>query len=186
MAAFHLVDVAARQRTVVGVAAHAKVHVAFNLVGVAAVDKLLDKLDHLGDFLRSARAHVGVFHVQSVHVVKERLRVLCGNLGCGAAFLVGFLDDFVVHVGDVGHELHLKAAPRKVATDDVEANERAGVADVDVVVHRGAAHVHADFAVFERFEGDLLAQLGVVDFKHWFSCSICSAALRGGLTEVGC
>ena len=180
MAAFHLVDVAAGQRAVVGVAAHAEVHVAFDLVSMPAVDELLDELDHVGDFLGSTRTHVGVFDVECMHVVKERLRVLGSHLGGGAAFLVGFLDDFVVYVGDVRHELHLEAAPRKVAADDVEADERASVADVDVVVHGGAAHVHADFAVLERFEGNLLAQFGVVDLEHDVSCSSANRLMAVG------
>ena len=72
----------------------------------------------ISDFLGSTRTHVGVFDVECMHVVKERLRN-GSHLGGGAAFLVGFLDDFVVYVGDVRDELRLEAAPRKVAADDV-------------------------------------------------------------------
>ena len=79
----------------------------------------------------------------------------------------------LIDVGDVGDELHVEAAPGEVAADDVEADEGAGVADVDVVVHGGTAHVHTDLPVLERLERYLLAKFGVVDLKHLHSCSIC-------------
>ena len=173
MAAFHLVDVATGQRAVISVATHAEVNIAFDLIRMAAVDELLDELDHLGDLLGGARSHIGVLHVHGVHVVKEGLRIFCGNLSCASAFFVGLLDDLVINVGDVGDELHVEAAPGEVAADDVEADKRTGVADMDVVVHGGTAHVHADLPVLERLERHLLAKFGVVDLKHLHSCSMC-------------
>ena len=139
---------------------------------MAAVDELLDELDHLGDLLGGARSHIGVLHVHGVHVVKEGLRIFCGNLGCASAFFVGLLDDLVIDVGDVGDELHVEAAPRKIAADDIEADKRTSVADMDIVVHGGTAHVHADLPVLERLERHLLAKFGVVDLKHLRSCSM--------------
>ena len=173
MTAFHLVDVATGQRTVISVAAHAEINVALDLVRMAAIDEFLDEPDHLGDLLGCARAHIGVLHVHGVHIVKEGLRIFSGNLGCAAALFVGLLDDLVINVGDIGDELHVEAAPGEVAADDVEADERTGVADVDVVVHGGTAHVHADLPVLKRLERHLLAKFGVVDLKHLHSCSMC-------------
>ena len=173
MASFHLVDVATGQRAVIGIAAHAEVDVALDLVRMAAVDELLDELDHLGDLLGCARAHIRVLHVHGVHVVKEGLRILGGHLGCAATLFVSLLDDLVIDIGDVGDELHLEAAPGEVAADDVEADEGARVADMDVVVHGGTAHVHADLPVLERLERHLLTKFGVVNLKHLRSCSIC-------------
>ena len=47
--------------------------------------------------------------------------------------------------------------------DDVEGDERARVADVHEVVHRGPADVEADLARDERLERHLLPREGVVD-----------------------
>ena len=173
MTTFHLVDVATGQRTVISVAAHAEVDVALDLVRVAAIDELLNELDHLRDLLGCARAYIGVLHVHGVHIVKECLRILSGNLGCTAALFVGLLDDLVIDVGDIGDEFHVEAAPGEVAADDIEADERTGIADMDVVVHGGTAHVHADLPVLERLERHLLTKFGVVDLKHLHSCSMC-------------
>ena len=167
MAGFHLVDVAARKRAVRRERTHAEVHVAVvGRVGMSRVDELLHERDHRVDFARRARAHRGVEHVHGVHVGDEGLGVLGCDFGGAAPLFVGLVDDLVVDVGHVLHEDHVETAPRQVAADDVEADERAGVADMDVVVHRGTAHVHLHLAVLERHEVDLLVHLRVEYLYH--------------------
>ncbi len=169
VAAFHLVHVAVGKLAVLVVGAHGEVHVALHGVRMAFFDELFHQSDHLVDLLGGARTHIRIHHAGGMHVVDERLRVLGGNLGGAAAFLVGLLDDLVVHVGDVLHELHLVPAPDKVAADGVERYEGTGVADMDVVVHRRAAHVHVHLAVAYGDEGALFACHGVIDLDHRFS-----------------
>ena len=70
----------------------------------------------------------------------------------GTALLVGAVDDLVVDVGDVLDEADVEALPLQVAADHVEGQERARVADVDVVVDRRAADVHRDLARLARDE----------------------------------
>ena len=55
----HLLDVAVRELAIVGVRAHAEVHVAAGDVGVAAVDERLDEIDDRSDRLRGQRLVVG-------------------------------------------------------------------------------------------------------------------------------
>jgi len=167
VAGLHLVDVAARERAVARERAHAEVNVAvLGGVRVAAVDEVLHERDHRVDLLRGLRAHGRVLHVHRVHVLDERLRVLLGNLGGGAALLVCLVDDLVVHVGHILDEDHVELAPLEVAADHVEAHEGARVANVDVVVHRRPADVHLHLAVLERLEVDLLVHFGVVYANH--------------------
>ena len=159
-----VVDVAARDLTIVGVAAHGKVHVAvIGSVGMALLDERLDHGDHRADLLGGAGAHIGIEHVGGAHDADELVGELRRDLGGGAALLVGALDDLVIDIGEVLGKRDLVAARNEPATNHVEADERAGVADVNVVVDRGAAHVHADLAGLDGLELFLFMGSAVVD-----------------------
>ena len=159
----HLVDVAAGQLAVAREAAHREVHVAVDRVGVAALDEPLDHLDHAGDRLGGLGALGGVLDAERAHRRDERLGVLLGDLGGGAALFVGAVDDLVVDVGDVLDEPDVVALVLEVAADHVERQERPRVADVDVVVDRRAADVHRDLAGLARDELLFGAAQRVVD-----------------------
>ena len=164
--AFRLVHVAARELPVTRVGAHIEVHVALGRIGMSALDKALDKRDHGIDLFSGLRANVGVLHAGGPHILDEQARVLLGHLGGGAVLLAGALDDLVVHVGHVLHKGDLEAAPAEVAADHVEGDEGARIADVDAVVHRGAAHVHGHLPRLYRLEIHLLAQARIVQLNH--------------------
>ena len=57
---------------------------------------------------------------------------------------VGALDDLVVHVGEVVDVGDGVAEVLEVAAHDLARQRGADVADVRLVLHRHAAHVHAD------------------------------------------
>ena len=133
---------------------------------MALVDKGLHQLDHLADLLGGLRAHVGIHDAGGAHVADEGIGELRGDLGGGAAFLVCLGDDLIVDIGDVLHEGHLIAAIHEVAANGVEGDKGAGVADVDAVVDRWSADVHAHLALFNGLELFLLVSLGVVKLNH--------------------
>ena len=145
-----IVDIAARDLAIGGIAAHGKVHIAvIGSIGVTLLDQGLDHADHGADLFGRTRANIGIEHVGGAHNADELVGKLACHLGSSATLLVGALDDLVVHVGKILREGHLIALGHEPATNDVEANKGAGVADVDIVVDGGAAHVHADLALFD-------------------------------------
>ena len=159
-----VVDVAARDLTVVGIAAHGKVHVAvIGSIGMALLDKRLDHGDHGANLLGGAGAHIGIEHVGGAHDADELVGKLRRDLGGRAALLVGALDDLVVDIGEVLGKRDLVTARDEPAANHIKADERAGVANVDVVVDRGAAHVHADLAGLDGLELFLFMGSAVVD-----------------------
>lgn len=130
---------------------------------MALLDKRLDHGDHGTDLLGGAGAHIGIEHVGSAHNANELIRELRRDLGSRTALLVGTLDDLIVDIGEVLGERDLVTARDEPAANHIEADERAGVADVDVVVDRGAAHVHADLAGLDGLELFLFMGSAVVD-----------------------
>lgn len=83
-----------------------------------------------------------------------------------STFLERLIDDLVIHIGHVLHEGNFEPAPREIAANRVERDERARIADMDVVVYGRAAHIHAYFALVHGNELTLGARFGVVDLDH--------------------
>ena len=68
------------QLPVVRLPLDAEIHVALGGIGVSFLDQALDELDDLGQFLRGPRVHRCPLDVQGVHLSKEVLDVLLGQL----------------------------------------------------------------------------------------------------------
>ena len=112
--------------------------------------------------MRCFRTNVGVKHVKRVHVFNKCLRIELRNLACWLVFLRCSRNDFVVNVGDIRHEAHRIAAPRKIAPNDVKRHKGARVANVHIIVDGWSAHIHANFLVVKRCKGAFVTFLGVV------------------------
>ena len=166
VARFHLVHIAVREFAIRRIGTHGEVHIAINLIRMAFVDQALHELDHRVDLFGSLRANIGVLHAGCMHIGDEGIGVFFSDLGSRSAFLERLVDDLVVHVGHILHKGNFEPAPREVATDGVERDERARIADMDVVVHGRAAHVHAYFALVHGNELALGARFSVVDLDH--------------------
>ena len=96
--------------------------------------------------LGGAGLHGGLFAVQARGVLQVlRLKAL-GHRLHGGALLLALFDELVVNVGDVGNVDHLVALVFQIPAQGVKHDQGPGVADVNVVVHGGAAHVNAVFA----------------------------------------
>ena len=141
------------------------VHIAiFHRIGVALVDEGLHHVDDLLHIFRGLGVDGGGTDAQTLCIGEVLLDVLFRHFLGGDALLVGTLDNLVVYVGEVLHERHLVAAVLQIAAQHVEHDDRARVADVDVVIHRRAAGVHTHFARLDRHELFLLHGHGVVQF----------------------
>ena len=94
---------------------------------------------------------LGWTDAQTLCVGEVLLDVLFRHFLGGDTLLVGTLDDFVVHIGEVLDEGHIVAAVFKITAQDIKEDDGAGIAHMDEVVHRGAAGVDAHLA---RLDGD--------------------------------
>ncbi len=101
----------------------------------------------------------------AARVFEERLGVLGGVLGQRLALGRRVANDLVVHVGDVHDVVHLVAAIDQPAAQNVLESEGPQVADVGVIVDRGAAGVHAHGIAFERLKRLHLLGESVVETK---------------------
>ena len=131
-----------------GLGAEVNVAVLRN-VGVAVLDQALDDVDDGVHGLGRARVHGSLFDAEALRVVR-------------------LVDDLVVDVGEVLHELDLVAAVLEVAAQQVENDERTRVADMEVVVYGRAAGIHLYLARRDRNEFFLLTGQCVVEFHGFY------------------
>ena len=142
----HVLELCARELTVVGIARDPEVHVALRLVREPDAHQLLDQADDLGNRLAGERLVVGTAEAESVRVLEVPLRRCGGELRAGDSLLPGGLVDLVVHVGDVLDERHVVAGLLEPALQPEENHVGPSVPHVDPLVDRRAADVHADRA----------------------------------------
>ena len=115
-------------------------------------------------------AHAGVrvspLHVQRVHVLEVRADVLLRVREGLHPDRVGPFRDHVFDVREVLHMSYAKPRELQVPPNDVERNVRTRVAQMAVVVHGGAAHVHPDIPIPGALEGLFPTALRVVQLNR--------------------
>ena len=170
VAAFQIVQLQVAQLAVAVVALHPEIHVAvLGNVGVTGVDQVLHDVQNLLDMLGSPGLDGGLFAVQTGGILEVLGLKALSDLLHGGALLLTLLDELIVDVGDVGNIDHLVAAVLKVAAQGIEHDQRACVADVDIVINGRAADVDAVFTGHLRHKFFLLAGQGVEDLHGQFS-----------------
>ena len=138
---------------------------------MAGVDQVLHDVQNLLDVLGGAGLHGGLFAVQPGGVLEVLGLKALGHFLHGGALLLALLDELVINIGDVGDIDDLVAAVFQVAAQGIEHDQRAGIADVDIVVNGGAADIDAVFAGHLRHKLFLLTGQGVENLhKNSPSC----------------
>ena len=120
----------------------AEVDRAAGLVGVAAVERLPDQREDLGDGRRRPWLGVDGQQVEQPHLGVEARHLLGRQVEVVHAELAGLAQDVVVDVGDVAHAPGLVAGVAQPALQHVEIEVDGGVTEVRGVVGRDAARVH--------------------------------------------
>ena len=176
--AFCLVDLDARtgtqvrellpgQPAVIRESGHRVIDVAVrDGIGETARHQPLDHGDDLGNVGGRARLVIRLLHAECVEIRVHRGDEPRSQRIVGLAALARAIEDLVVDVRDVPDVGHAIAGCAEPAPRDVECDLRPGMADVDMVVDRHAADVHAHMAGLERRERFLPAGQRVVDPKH--------------------
>ncbi len=152
-----------RQLTVGREAGDIEIDRALRLIGEATVHQLLYHLDHLRHVVGGAGIVLGPLDPQPIVVLEKALYVRLCQLPQPNTPRNGGVNRPIVDIGQVPHLDDAVALPLEVAAQDVLAQERAEVADVGVVVDRGAAGVHGDAAVLCGAEFLLASREGVVE-----------------------
>jgi hypothetical protein len=152
-----------RERAVLGVRAHAEVHVSPRLVGAPVALQRGDEVDDRADGLRRERLRVRSAEPESVGVGHVRVGHLARELGARNAERPRGVVDLVVDVRDVDDQLRRVALMRQEPPEQGKDDERTRIADVDAVVDRRPAGVDPDGLAGRGAELAQLSGGGVLD-----------------------
>ncbi len=149
-----VVEVFLGELAVAGITGEAEVPGAvLGLVGDVFGGELLNEGDHLGDAIRGVGDVFRALDGEGVEVFEEGLLVDAGVDVDGEIDGGRVADDLVIDVGDVHDVLRGDALLMEETAEDVDMEKGAEVADVAVVVDRGAAAVHAEGGGADGREG---------------------------------
>ena len=133
-------------------------------IGKALLLQIGNNMDNFIHIFRRQRVNRRRAHVQARGVGLVLLDITPGNREVIAALLVGLSDDLVVDVCKILHIGNAQAPVLQVTAKDVEHTNGPGVADMDIVVNRGAAGVNMGFSGHNGLKFFFLASQGVVNF----------------------
>ena len=165
--ALQIVQLQVAQFAVLGVALDAEIDIAvLGNVSVAGVDQVLDDIEDLLDVLGGAGLDGRLFAVEAGGVLEVLGLKALGHFFHGSALFLALFDELVVDIRNVGNVENLVAPVLQVAAQGVKHDQRAGIADVDIVVNGGAADIDAVLARHLRHELFFLAGQGVKDLHN--------------------
>ena len=118
--------------------------------------------------IRRANQMLRRFQAQRGHIFFKRLNVFRRVIKNADALFRRILNNPVVHVGQIHHMVHVKAARAQKSTQNILKHERPVISDVRVVVYGRPACVHPDFARMQRRENFFAVAQRVFeqDFAH--------------------
>ena len=114
-----------------------------SLVSRSRSGQPLDQLHHARNVLGGARDNLRPLDPQRIQILEKRLLKFRRVRADRNSRRRGVADDLVVHVGNVHHVANLDPRQLEKAPQHVHLEKRAEVADVAVVIDRGATSVHA-------------------------------------------
>ncbi len=162
-----VVDFLARQPAITRELAHRIHDIAVDGdIGIALVDQGPGHVDDRAYVFGGARLQVrrlqpegGTIFMHGRGEAPRQISPILAVRGCP-------LDDLVVYVGDVAGIGDGVARGTQVALDEIEHGQHARMTDMDIVVVRHSADIHADFAGPQRLEFLFLSREGIMNFEH--------------------
>jgi hypothetical protein len=135
-------------------------------IGVAIRLKALDQIEHFRNVLSRPWLVIRPKYSQRSGIFIHGRDKTISQRTDAFTVLLRPANDFVVDVGSVSHIGELQATCPQPARHHIEYHHDPGVAEVAIVVHGHAAHVHASLSRLDGDEGLLFAGQGVIDFQH--------------------
>ena len=180
-----LVKIATRKHAIAVVRTDREVHVARrHRVSIALFNQRLNHLKHGFNLVRCARTNIRVQYIEAVHLLDKRLRKLFRNLLSSPSLLNGTLNNLVVNVSQILSKGDLITFVHQITSNNVKREEGTGVSDVNLIVNRRTAHVHADFALVDWLELFFFMRLSVIDKHAYSSQPLCIGVSINGLWKT--
>ena len=120
------------------------------IVSISFLNKCGDHIDHAVNFLCCQRMCGGRFNIHACHILFALCNVTLGNFFCCHALFVCFCNDLVIDIGKVRYIIYFITFMLQVTSDGIKHDHRSCISDMDQIVYRRTAYIHADFAFLKR------------------------------------
>ena len=141
-ALIHLVELLARQGTIIRQRHRTQVHVSVHGVAMASVDNPLHVLDHFRNMPRRMRLQRRRRHAQLIVGPLELALIRRRPLPPGTIVLRGLVQNFVIDISDVPDKRHVKAHVGQPITQNIESHARTQVANMRRRLHCRTTQIH--------------------------------------------
>ena len=196
----HIVDGAARERTILLIGAHVEEHMALGLIGVALLDQALDHHHHRADVIRRARLVIGAQRAERIHIGVIPADGLLGALldqifqGSRRACLFPAQRggvDLVIHIGEIAHigDVIRPVDMAQQTVEHIKHHHGPRIAQMRAVIDGRPTEIHPHIFGVQRRERAFFARFGVgqLDGGMRHSClaefSLRGLAGSGGLSK---
>ncbi len=154
-----------------------EIHGTIGFVAVPVFEYVLHHFYLFRYVAGSARLDAGRQGVENAHHFVETHGVFLSHFHGFQLLQTGALEHTVfavvqqvAYIGDVANVAHAIADVLQVAVNDIETDKSAAVAEVNVVINRRAAHIHAYMSVLHGLESLFLSCDAVVQLQVVFHC----------------
>ena len=164
LARTQLIQIATRQHAIIVIRSHREVHVSRrHCVGKSLINEGFDHLNHGIDFMRGARANVGIKNVKAVHLLNEGSRVFLRNLLRRTPLLKSTIDNLIVNVRQILCKGNLVSCMHEVPAYYIKRQERACITDMYLVIHRRTTNIHSNFTLINGCKSLFAMRLSIVN-----------------------
>ena len=134
-------------------------------IGMIALNKPLNNINHLRDVFCCARLDVWGAHPKGGHILIINPLIFLGYDADGFAGFLGGGHDFIVYIRDIGDISHLRILAAQDIGQNVKNHGHPRISDMGVAVNCGPAGVKPHVGRVERREILFPAGEGIIEFQ---------------------
>ncbi len=150
---FHVFWITAGKLSIIFKRFNGKIDItAFHMIGLILVNQHLDKFYNMSDMPSRLGFNGGTKHIECVHFIMEFINIFLCNRRTLFPGLIGFFNNFIIHIGKISDIFHGIAQLGKPAIDRIKHDNRTCMTDMTGIINGRPAHIHAHLIFYQGYK----------------------------------